>query len=231
LRGDYRALYLAWLKALEWDDVLDSVIEPPVPAGLNKLTPALQRFVELFEIDKILLQVATEASGTRSVEADEWMRTAIARLPREEGDAFLLRLAQGEPHLGLALKTRLRLLAGTPKAPASDASRRTVGQLLQEAERRRELARKRRAKAAERARIQRLEALAAREDEVWAAVDALIERKVASAYDEAVQHLGELYELAEYKGQTVAFQRRMHQIREQHSRRHALMRRLDRAQL
>lgn len=40
LRGDYRALYLAWLKTLQWEDLLDSVPEPPVPPGLNELTPA-----------------------------------------------------------------------------------------------------------------------------------------------------------------------------------------------
>jgi hypothetical protein len=48
--------------------------------------------------------------------ADDWMRSAIAQLPREDCDAFLLRLAQGEPPLALALKTRLRAFAGHIKA-------------------------------------------------------------------------------------------------------------------
>jgi len=42
LRGDYRALYLAWLKTLTVDDLLDSVGEPPVPWELARLTPALR---------------------------------------------------------------------------------------------------------------------------------------------------------------------------------------------
>ena len=231
LRGDYRALYLAWLKVTTWEDMLDSVVEPPVPPGLNKLTPALERFVELFEIDKTLLRVAAEASTERSTAADDWMRSAIAQLPREECDAFLLRLAQGEPHLALALKTRLRILAGQPKAQAPDASRRTVGQLHGEAERRRELARKRRAEAAERKRIQRLEALAAREAEVWKEADALIERKTGPAYDEAVQRLRDLRDLAEYKDRAAEVQERMLDIRELYSRRPALIRRLDQARL
>lgn len=33
LRRDYRALYLAWLKSLEVEDVLETVTEPPVPPG------------------------------------------------------------------------------------------------------------------------------------------------------------------------------------------------------
>jgi hypothetical protein len=41
LRGDYRALYLAWLKTLEAEDVLESVLEPPVPPGLGELSPAV----------------------------------------------------------------------------------------------------------------------------------------------------------------------------------------------
>ena len=34
VRGDYRALTLAWLKVLEVEDLLDSVREPPVPPPL-----------------------------------------------------------------------------------------------------------------------------------------------------------------------------------------------------
>jgi uncharacterized protein YhaN len=231
LRGDYRALYLAWLKAVTWEDDIESVIEPPVPPGLNKLTPALGSLIKVFEVDNTLLQVAAEASAERSTADDDWLRAAIGQLPREECDAFLLRLAQGEPHLGLALKTRLRALAGRPEAQASEASRRSVEQLLGEAERRRELARKRRAAAAERKRIQRLEDLAAREAAVWQEIDALIERKNASAYDEAVRHLRDLRELAEYRERMADFQRQVSQIRAQYSRRPALQSRLDRARL
>jgi hypothetical protein len=231
LRGDYRLLYLAWLKTTAWEDVLESVVEPPVPPGLKKLTRALETFVELFEIDETLIQVAAEASAPRSAAVGDWMRGAIAQLPREEGNAFLLRLAQGEPYLGLALKTRLRALVGKPTVPASEASRRTVGQLLGEAERRHEVQRQRRAEEAERKRIQKLDALAAREAEVWSEVHALIERKNGSAYDTAVRHLCDLRELARYKGRMAEFGRCIRQIREQYYRRPALLRRLDEARL
>ena len=63
LRGDYRALYLAWLKTVEMEDLLDSVPEPPVPPGLNHLSSALRSLVDFFEMDKLLVQVAAEASG------------------------------------------------------------------------------------------------------------------------------------------------------------------------
>ena len=70
LQGDYRVLYLAWLKARELDSgyyqededdpenyLNDS--EPCLPVGLKQLTPALQAFIDFFEIDSF--QVAAAA--------------------------------------------------------------------------------------------------------------------------------------------------------------------------
>jgi len=132
LRGDYRALYLAWLKVLEVDDLLGSVLEPPVPSGLRQLSSALRSFVEFFEIDERLIQVAAEASGSRKVTPDGWLRRALSQLSGEERDAFLVRLAQGEPHLSVELHRRLREVA--PLSEPEQPSRRTVAQLLREAE-------------------------------------------------------------------------------------------------
>ena len=55
LQGDYRMLYLAWLRVMEAEDLLDSVQEPPVPAGLKELSPALRTFIDFFEIDEMLV--------------------------------------------------------------------------------------------------------------------------------------------------------------------------------
>lgn len=73
LEGDYRALYLAWLRAAELQDAdacperqrRDDELEPPVPPGLTELSPPLTSFVELFELDEYLLQAAAEASPSR----------------------------------------------------------------------------------------------------------------------------------------------------------------------
>jgi hypothetical protein len=229
LRGDYRALYLAWLKVLEVDDLLESVPEPPVPPGLQSLSPALRTFVEFFEIDEILIQVAAEASSDRQAPPQGWLRSALARLPAEERDAFLLRLAQGEPQLSVALNRRLRELAPLPE-PAPPV-RRTVGQLLQAAEARRQQARRRRVAEAEARRIRDLEALAEREGETWSEVFALIEQKQGKAYDQAVALLDRLRELARYQGEEAAFQERLNGIYEQYSRRPGLLRRLREAGL
>jgi hypothetical protein len=231
LRGDYRVLYLAWLKTLEVEDVLDSVIEPPVPPGLSKLTSALRAFVELFDVDTDLIQVAAERSGKIEAASQDDLRQAIAVLAPEEKDAFLLRLAQGETHLSLALKRRLRTLGHLPAAQDAASARRSVGELLAAARSLGERRRKEQAAAAEARRIAELEALARREGEVWRQVEALIQQGKAKEYDQAIHLLLELKALAEYQCQQALFEDRVRAIHDQYSRRTALVRRLRRARL
>ena len=229
LQGDYRMLYLAWLRAMEVEDLLDSIQEPPVPAGLKELSPALRTFIDCFEIDELMVQVAAEASGQRQAESQDWLGQAILQLSREERDAFLLRLAQGEASLSAKLNRRLRQVAPLPELKASP--RRTVGQLVQETEERREREHRRRAAEAEVQRIRELKALAKRESETWTEIFALIEQMQAKPYAEAVRLLGKLRDLAEYQGEEAAFQQRLNGIYEQYSRRSALLRRLHEAGL
>jgi len=121
LEGDYRLLYLAWLKAMtfygepldgevsEDDDMAIATFnrEPPVPPGLKKLSPSLQNFVQIFEIDPFLVQAAAEASPDLKKPLSVDYRELIGRLPRAECDDFLVRLAEGDPGVGLALRKRL----------------------------------------------------------------------------------------------------------------------------
>ncbi len=58
LRQDYRVLYLAWLSAFHIGMVEEDEVEPPVPPGLQKLTPALRRFIEAFHVDESLVAAA-----------------------------------------------------------------------------------------------------------------------------------------------------------------------------
>lgn len=206
------------------DDLLESVPEPPVPPGLGTLSPALRKFAEFFEIDEMLIQVAAEASGARLSQPEGWLQKALSRLPAEERDDFLQRLAQGELHLSVALNRRLHELLPLPKAGL--LPRRTVVQLLQKAEDRRKREQRRRAEEAEAKRIQELEALARREAETWAEVESLIEQMQSRPYDEAVALLVRLRDLAQYRGEEAAFQARINHIYRQYSRRSGLIRRL-----
>lgn len=231
LRRDYRLLYLAWLKGLTLAyDVDQDALEPPVPPGLGNLTAALDSFVELFGVDDDMLQVAAERSvcSAKKVSEDD-LGQAIAQLSPEEKDSFLLRLAQGEPHLSLALTRRLGALRGVTQPDM--AKRRTVSELLAAAEALGGRRRRERAAQAEARRIAELEALAEREAETWAEVDALIQQTKGKAYDEAVQLLLKLRDLARHRGQEMAFQQRLNHIYSQYSRRSALLRRLRNAGL
>jgi len=230
LRRDYRLLYLAWLKGVMLADDVKNALEPPVPPGLGNLTAALDSFVELFDVDEGLLQVATERSA-KSVQTASTadLRQAIAQLPPEEKDAFLLRLAQGEPHLSLALNRRLGALRDVSQPDT--AQRRTVNELFATAEALRERKRREHAAQAEARRIAELETLARQGEDAWQEVDALIQKSQSKPYDEAVRLLVKLGELAVHQGQEAAFQVRMEQISGQYKRRPSLMRRFRETEL
>ena len=236
LQGDYRALYLAWLRAAELQDADDAELEPPVPPGLGELLPPLASFVELFGMDEHLLQAAAEASPQRQPAPGIPPEEAIARLSSAERDAFpsmelragLVRLAREEAHLSLALNRRLQELAGAPQ-PAVAAPRRTWGELRATADRLQREAKRRAAEAAEAKRIAELQAFAPREVEAWRAVLALIEEKKPASYDKAVALLVQLRDLADYQGRVAEFRTRVENLQERYTNRPALRDRLQRA--
>lgn len=224
LEGDYRVLYLAWLKANSPEynaDMDEDVQEPPVPPGLKKLPRPLRDFAELFYIDKNMLRAAAKSSGEQKPVPEHSLTRAIQKLSREECESFLLRLSRGEPHLSVELNKKLGKL--TRNAPAETGKRRTVRQLSDASAREKERERKRKAEEAEAKRVKRLETLAEQEEEVWEEVDSLIGKSRAKAYDDAVQRLSELKELSVYRDSEDAFQERVSRICEQYRRRFSLM--------
>jgi len=160
LEGDYRLLYLAWLKAMtmygdpyadgefeeDEPDIAAHDREPPIPPGMKKLTPSLQNFVQVFSIDPFLVQAAAEASPDIKKTLSLDYRERISQLSRAECDDFLGRLAEGDPGVGLAL--RKRLSAHVPQNRAQPAGRRTIQQLLQRAKQLEQAEKERQAEAA-----------------------------------------------------------------------------------
>lgn len=224
LGGDYRSLYLAWLKAMDLTGgepsrrkQNDSEGQPPiVPAGLGQLSPALKRFVDLFEIPAGLIEAAAENSSPAvESEAVDFLPLA-ARLPRDVCDAFLGRVAQGDARVGLEL--RARLLAQLPPRRTGGEVRLAFGQLQQraetiEAEREaREQARERKQHEAE------MKALASREEATWGQVALLVGLKKTTSYDEAVQLLVKLAQLAAFRGTQADFRQRVRDLCERYRR-------------
>ena len=226
LRGDYRALYLAWLKATELEGG-ESEEEPPVPPGLRTLSPALRDLARFLEIDEHLLKVAAQASDKLETSPDDIqaLRQAIAQLSREECDGYLLRLVQGELHLDIEIRARLREFLGKV-AQAEPKPRRKARQLLQAADQERKAEQKRQAEEAEAKRIAELEALFQRQKQTWQVVEELIRKSNSSAYQEAAELLAKLKQAAALKGQEADFEARLKGLREQYATRPALMARL-----
>ena len=237
LEGDYRLLYLAWLKAMTlYDDPYEDEgyenddrdiaaydREPPIPPGLKKLSPSLQNFIQVFEIDPFLVQAAAEESPDLKDSLSVDYRELIGLLSRAECDDFLARLAGGDPGVGLAL--RKRLSAFLPQERPQPAGRRTLQQLIQRAEQLEKAEKKRQAEAARHKHIAEMKALAAREAQVWQQVEVLLDtgRKIASVYDEATALLEKLKQLSEFQDTRDVFQAHLHQLSQKYASRPSLI--------
>ncbi|MGH3258829.1 MAG: hypothetical protein ACRDOU_26100 [Streptosporangiaceae bacterium] len=235
--GDLRLLYLAWLLALQSDEVDDEDTEPPVPAGLGRLSASLQAIVDFLEIDEDLIAVA--AATSPSVQEPEGMAGWIASLPAQEKDALLARVAAGEAvQVQALLLRRFRAADGSPPT----APGRTAAELWQAAgdrkaaqakaaERRQREAETRRAKAQAAAYAKHLDQLATRTEAAWEKAAELIETKRPRDYDLAVSLLRDLQALADRQDDSAGFRKRFGELRAQHQRKPSLLDRFDQAGL
>lgn len=225
LRGDLRALYLAWLRAAELN-ANDAAVEPPPPPGLGALNSALQALAEFFTIDEDLLAAAAVTSPAIEVAAesfDLW----VTLLPVAERNEFLVRLARGEAHVGAELRRRLRDVGNATRSAAPAAGpRRSFADLQAAAEGQRQIRMQRQQQEAERARLAALEALARREPTIWAEIPKLLAQRTASGYEQAVQRLVELRDLAVHRGQQEQFTAQMNAVVGPYAISAALQRRL-----
>lgn len=234
MQGDYRALYLAWLGAIqdgtEYSDALDDdTLEPPVPPGLDALSPSLQEFVELFEIDEALITAAAKGqSQSQSIESID-PRAALNTLSKEESIDFLYRLLQGETHLDLKLKQRIGLLV--TNVGYAPTGHRTIGELLAAKTAIREQQKQAAAAAREVQRRAQMAALAQKGEDAWKQVEAFIEEKKSEGYKKAVELLLQLADLAREQKQERSFASRVEEIRQKYSRRSGLISELRRVQV
>ena len=232
MQGDYRALYLSWLKAVSTGDAEEDnpETEPPIPAGLGKLNSSHQAFIEFFELDEYLVNAAAKASPQLQPVSIAPLEKALTQLSREECENFLCQLLNNEPQVRMALQKRLERLAGTKPASAG-RDQRQAGNLFKEAERLEQEDLHRQKAEAERKRIQELFDLAGREEATWRWVESLIGQKQAGPYAEATKLLISLRDLANYQNRLPKFQERLLAIKEKYANRPSLMERFRRAGL
>ena len=238
LRGDFRALYLAWLLEVQ-RGLPEEGAEPPVPPGLTQLSAALKGLADFLRLDADLLSAAAEASDPlpqRTPEAQQQWRSWVQSLDEADKDAFLCRVASGDTSVRWELQKRFRrhLDQTRPPSAANLRRQRSISDLLaaknkrtdqrrrREAERR---SRKEREQAA--ARKAYLGGLGQREDSIRSKISALIGTKQQKNYDQAVKLLVDLRDAAALQDRTETFGEYLAGLRNEHARKVSLLRRLD----
>jgi hypothetical protein len=237
MRGDWRPLYLGWLAAVEQEECGDDTLEPPVPAGLAKLSPGQTALIEFLGIDEDWVQAA--AAGSREAPAeeppDEEALAWLDALPPAEAKDLLRMLLAGESRQAeCVLKARYAAWRRSLQpAQEPEAQARTVAQLrvLAEAahrERERRQAEERARAEAERRkkREEYLAVIAADTQQFWQAAHREAERGTASGYDEASRFIKGLAEACTLYSSRQDFERDLQEFMKSHAQRKALVRRL-----
>ena len=239
--GDYRALYLIWMQfALgfrlyvdEEEDLDDAAampdrVPPPVPANLTRLTPALQAFIDFFEIDPDLVAAAQALSPNTKTAKPDYPKL-IGQLPEAEQTDWLLRLANSEQRLDKAFQKRLQEFAPLKKTTtAASPSLVKMRALIQAKEKERQA---QEANASRLAHIQKMKQLAREEAALWESIELNLLKATGSSYDKAAATLKDLQDLAVYQDNVPGFTAKMSALREQYARKKALIGRFDAAGL
>jgi hypothetical protein len=226
LRGDYRPLYLAWLKAALWLWQSDSVASSmPIPEGFNHLDPSLQALVNLLELDQDLIAAVAEYSPKPLAQRE---LKPLSSLSATESIAWLQRLLDAEPLLAEKLTQHL-----TPNGDevATATTVVSVSRLLEQAK---QAASRRLAAAAavkQQQRLAYLNSLMPKQTQLWRTVVALIDKKQTKAYEQAVAILIDLFELAKIQNQTAEFKVKTNDLLARYANRSALKAKFKAAQL
>ena len=144
MQGDYRALYLAWLREAasyrgdsranddededDRDDTAWDGPEPPVPPGLNQLDAALQALAHFLDLDKSLIRVAAQASGQLSAVDNAQLKAALHQLNRTECEKRISRVwLDNDWSVRGILQRRLSELAGQLQPATAPGERTPAG--------------------------------------------------------------------------------------------------------
>ena len=239
LRGDLGSLYIGWLSSVNAEMMNDGEMEPLAGNGMGNLTAAQKALAEFLEVDPDLLAGAGMGSPAArdddisQKEMDEW----IDDLPRDVVTAVLKQILEGKGQQAeRSIKNRFASWRRGLQTNDTDAFRRTVGELRQNAEKackirlekqkhdrkQREIKRREKRKAY-------LKNLSSDFPKAWESVREPVERGSGRGYDEACRALvdiAEAYDLFVTKKQ---FQKELKKFMTGHLRRKALIQRLVKA--
>lgn len=232
LQGDYRVLYLAWLQAAAVSVYLEEdAQEPPIPPNLQKLSAPLQSFIDWLKIDPDLITVAAQASPTQK-QPKEPFKAWIKSLSDKEKTELLLEVIAEDSVMASQIRARLRQkFAKAPERPAGSDHQRSFSELSALADEQRSKRRAQEKAAAKAKRRKYLESLKPQKAQIWQTIRGLIARKQAKPYEQAVQHLIDLRDLAVLEGDLDTFQSQILQMETDYSSRPGLLKRMRAAKL
>ncbi len=243
MRGDYRALYLGWLLALQYGEVEDNEEEPPLPSGMGELSASLNSLMEFFALDPDLVAAAVEGVLPEPGDAPskEKIGSWLERLPEAEKNSIVRELVLGDT-LHLAAELHLRAARELRKDAAPNARpARLAGDIRRRAEaiageRRREEDEKRKLESARRekeqadARKRHLESLAGKEKDIWDRIEKHVQACQPKQYDQAITLLEDLRDLGAMQESVEDFLSRLRALCQKHERKGALIKRIRESQ-
>ncbi len=239
LRGDLRSLYIGWLPAVAGEMMDDDETEPLSVNGLASLTASQKALAEFLEVDPDLL--AGAGMGSPAVQETEVSRREMEKwidaLPREEIHSILKQLLEGKGQQAeRSIRNRFASWRRGLQNSDTDAPRRTVGELRQNAEKARLIRMEKQKRDRKQREIKRrekrkayLESLSNDFPKAWALVKEPIERGSGRGYDEACRILVDIAEAYDLFATKKQFQKELEKFMVGHLRRKALIQRLVKA--
>ena len=239
LRGDLRSLYIGWLPAVAGEMMDDDEMEPLSVGGLGNLTVVQQALAEFLEVDPDLLagacmgSPAAQETKVSRREMEKW----IDALPREETNSILKQLLEGKGQQAeRSIRNRFASWRRGLQTGDSDAPRRTVGELRQNAEKARLIRLEKQKRDRRQREIKRrekrkayLKNLSNDFPKAWASVKEPVERGSGRGYDEACSILVDIAEAYDLFATKKQFQNELKKFMTDHLRRKALILRLVKA--
>ena len=113
----------------------------------------------------------------------------------------------------------------------ANINKRTISALIESAKIWQDNKKKKAQQESKLARQRELETLAPKKNTIWDKIESLIEEKKTTAYKNAIDHLKDLRDLAEYQGELKEFIGHLADIKQAYSNRPALIRRIRDAKL
>jgi hypothetical protein len=196
LEGDLRPLYLAHLAVACDGNHGDEEKEPPVPAGLDKLTPAQRALAELYEISEALIAAAARNTPSLPEREDSAKQHAawLARQPEATKTAWLAQLmADPRSAVRSEILTEFQKSQRSPPWPTV-ALGRPIAELRARAEEIQCDSNRRKAEAAARQRAKKLAGMAADPTPTLRKTEQLVKQRSVDAYRQIATLLADLRE-------------------------------------